>query len=287
MKKYKLGLYEKSMPADLTWREKLQAAKAAGYDFIEMSIDETEAKLKRLEMSERECAQLMTCSLEEGIPIGSICLSAQRRFPLGEANADKSLEIVYQAICLASRLGVRIIQLAGYDVYYQESSRATRERFDSNLPVAVEMAAGMGIVLAFETMETAFMDTVQKAMIYIEKINSPYLQIYPDSGNITNSSFLYSQDVSEDIKTGRHHIVAFHLKEARPGQYREIPYGQGCVDLKKITAAAWGAGVRRYVAEFWYREGEDWRENLEKNRMLLSGYLEACEVKKANEQCCY
>ena len=39
MKAYSLGLYEKSMPSDLTWREKLQAAKDAGYDYIELTLE--------------------------------------------------------------------------------------------------------------------------------------------------------------------------------------------------------------------------------------------------------
>ena len=41
-KKYSLGLYEKAMPPELSWEEKLLAAKEAGYDFVEISIDETE-----------------------------------------------------------------------------------------------------------------------------------------------------------------------------------------------------------------------------------------------------
>ena len=51
MKPYTLGIYEKAMPAELSWKEKMETAKAAGYDFIEISSDETEEKLKRLDMA--------------------------------------------------------------------------------------------------------------------------------------------------------------------------------------------------------------------------------------------
>ena len=44
MKAYSLGLYEKAMPPELSWREKLETAKEAGYDYVEISIDETEEK---------------------------------------------------------------------------------------------------------------------------------------------------------------------------------------------------------------------------------------------------
>ena len=43
-KAYELGLYEKAMPGTLTWKERLEAAKAAGYDYVEISIDATEEK---------------------------------------------------------------------------------------------------------------------------------------------------------------------------------------------------------------------------------------------------
>ena len=37
---YELGLYEKSMPNTLSFREKLETVKATGFDFLEISIDE-------------------------------------------------------------------------------------------------------------------------------------------------------------------------------------------------------------------------------------------------------
>ena len=43
MKAYSLGLYEKSMPSDLTWREKLQAAKDAEVTITVEGPDEEEA----------------------------------------------------------------------------------------------------------------------------------------------------------------------------------------------------------------------------------------------------
>ena len=61
-------------------------------------------------------------------------------------------------------LGIRIIQLAGYDVYYEESTSETVQRFGENLKKCERMAARAGIVLGFETMETEFMNTVGMVM---------------------------------------------------------------------------------------------------------------------------
>lgn len=265
--RYLLGLYEKSMPGTLTWAEKLQAAKNAGFDYVELSIDETEAKLARLDMTDGEIDEVCAAMRAVGVPFRSICLSGHRKYPLGCPDMEKQkrgMEIMQKAVRLAARLGIRTVQLAGYDVYYEEGSEQTRADFLKNLRLATEMAAVEGIQMGFETMETPFMDNVKKAMEYVTAVDSPYLGVYPDSGNITNAALLYNDDVAVDLERGKGHIVAVHLKETVPGKYREIPYGTGHVDFDKIIRTSWKLGVRRYVAEFWYLEGMDWQAELKK-----------------------
>ncbi|TYZ20345.1 L-ribulose-5-phosphate 3-epimerase [Selenomonas ruminis] len=280
MSKYQLGLYEKSMPGDLTWAEKLQAAKNAGFDYVEMSIDETDAKLARLDMTDGEIDEVRAAMRATGVPFRSICLSGHRKFPLGcpdMQKQDRSLDIMQKAVALAAKLGIRTIQLAGYDVYYEEGTDKTRADFLQNLRKAADMAAAEGIQMGFETMETPFMDTVEKAMNYVRQVDSPYLGVYPDSGNITNAALLYDGDVADDLETGRGHIVAVHLKETVPGKYREIPFGTGHVDFQKIVNKSWQLGVRRFVGEFWYDPQTDWREELQKANDFLRSYLDKAE----------
>ncbi len=265
MKAYTLGLYEKAMPGKLSWREKLTAASRAGFDFVEISIDETEEKLRRLDMSKAERMELVKLMEETGVPIRSMCLSGHRKYPFGSeepAICRRSGEIMEKAVLLAEDLGIQMIQLAGYDVYYEASTGETRQRFEENLRRAVDMAASRGILMGFETMETAFMDTVEKAMQYVKDMESPYLQIYPDCGNLTNAAVLYGTDLKRDLETGRGHLAAMHLKETVPGKYREVPYGEGHVDFEEVIGKAWEMGVRRFVAEFWYMGSPLWREDL-------------------------
>lgn len=229
MRAYTLGLYEKAMPSELTWKEKLETAKAAGYDFVEISIDETDAKLARLEWTAEERGELVNTMYETGLPIRTMCLSGHRKYPIGSSDPKvcaRGMEIMEKAIQLADDLGIRIIQLAGYDVYYEESTPETVERFGENLAKCERMAAKKGIILGFETMETEFMNTVGKAMRYVNRINSPYLGVYPDMGNITNAAKTYGTDVLEDIRTGIGHLDAVHLKETVPGVFREFPSEQ-------------------------------------------------------------
>ena len=264
-REYTLGLYEKSMPSDLSWEQKMLSAKEAGFDYIEISIDETDAKLARLDMSKEERLELVRLMMVTGVPIRSMCLSGHRKYPLGSNDPEvekRGMEIMEKAIQLAEDLGIRIIQLAGYDVYYEESSFETKKRFLKNLKKATHMAEKAGVVLGFETMETEFMNTVEKAMKYTTLVDSPYLNVYPDIGNITNAAIEYKTDVLEDMMIGKGHLCAMHLKETVPGKFREIPFGTGHVNFKEAIDLAWQLGIRKYVTEFWYVGNENWKEDL-------------------------
>lgn len=265
MEMVRIGLYEKAIPNHVPMKEKLRLARKHGYDFLEMSIDETDDKLARLDMTIEERARLVSDMFEEGLFVRSICLSGHRKYPLGSEDAkirEKSLEIMRKAIVLAYDLGVRIIMIAGYDEYYKESNEQTRANFLVNLRKSVEMAARYGVILAFETMETEFMNTIEKAMYYVNEVNSPYLQVYPDLGNITNAAVMYGRSVIDDISLGKGNIVAFHLKETVPGVFREVPYGTGHVDFRSSLKKILDSGINLFVCEFWDTGKTDFEEDL-------------------------
>jgi predicted hexulose-6-phosphate isomerase len=264
-KDYLLGLYEKSMPHSLSIREKLIHTKNAGFDYMEISIDETDEKLERLKWSGQQKQELVRATWESGTPIISMCLSGHRKYPLGcedKGTREKGMEIMRDAIQFAAGTGLRIIQIAGYDEYYNPSNENTKRLFLENLRKSVEMAASCGVILAFETMETEFLNTVGKAMHYIDLIGSPYLQIYPDLGNITNAACLYGHTITDDIRSGRGHLAAMHLKETVPGRYREIPYGTGHVDFISAIKTALEMGVGLFVGEFWHNPETNWQHEL-------------------------
>jgi len=257
MKNYQLGLYEKAMP-DIAWREKFQMAKEAGYDFVELSVDASEARIARVYTSHAERRALRELSYEMGMPLGTLNASSLTKYALGSTDpacARRGADIAARSITLAAELGIRVLMIPGYDVYYEPSTEDTRARFTSQILRLTELAAAAGVQLAFETMENEFMNTVEKAMRYVSAVSSNYLQLYPDIGNMTNAAVLYGSDVLADLRLGQGHLVGLHLKETCPGHFREIPYGEGHVDFVSAVETAWALGVRRYVTEFWYKDG--------------------------------
>lgn len=277
MKNYAIGLYEKAIPKDIDWEGKLNCAKECGYDFLEISIDETEEKLSRLDWTKGQRMDMLQLMQKTGLPIRSMCLSGHRKYPFGSSDSlirKRSLEIMEKAIEFADDLGIRIIQLAGYDVYYEVGTAESERLFRENLAKATDMAATKGILLGFETMETEFMNTTQKAMHYVNFIDSPYLGVYPDSGNLTNAAHSYGSSVLEDMETGRGHLIAVHLKETVPGKFREIPFMTGHVDFDAVIGKAWELGVRRYVTEMWDVGKDTWKEDILFANKSMSRILE-------------
>lgn len=273
MKEYRLALYEKSIPDSLSWEKKLDAGRAAGFDALELSIDESDQKLARLEWTRTERRRLLQLSRERDFCINTMCLSGHRRYPLGSGVPEteaRGMQIMRQALELADDLGIRIIQLAGYDVYYGETSTpTTKERFLQNLAKSTRMASVYGIILALETMENSFLNTVEKAMYYVDTIRSPYLKVYPDVGNITNAV----ENLGYDLRKGEGNIVAAHLKETVPNVYRNMKFGEGQVDFQLAADILRSMNVSMFTAEFWYDGTEQWQETLKKTNDYLRQFI--------------
>ena len=280
MAKYALGLYEKAMPGTMTIEEKLICAKECGFDYVELSVDETDEKLARLDWTKEERLALVQQMYNAGLPLRSMCLSGHRKYPFGAKDAtirEKGMEIMEKAIDLADDLGIRTIQLAGYDAYYEKDKWAgSRSCFLENLARATEMASVRGIAMGFETMETAFMNTTWKSMFYVNHIDSPWLGVYPDCGNLTNAAVSDNSSVTDDLFSGRGHILSMHLKATKPGLFRDMFFDDPTnhVHFDADIAAAWKLGVRRYVTELWYLGSTHWRENIRTANCAMRAILD-------------
>lgn len=276
MDKINLGIYEKAIPNNLEINEKLSLAKKIGFDQVEISIDESDEKLQRL--TNGFSKKLLKAQIDSEIRVRTMCLSGHRKYPLGSMDENirkRSLEIMQKAIEFSDENSIRIIQLAGYDVYYEKSSEDTKKYFLENLSKSVEMASKYGVILAFETMETSFMDTVEKAMKYVNIINSPYLGVYPDIGNLKNAAVKYGTDVVEDLKKGRGHIFAAHLKETNPGIYRDMTFGSGGhTEYESSIKELKDQGVRIFTGEFWDHGEENYKDIIKNAHEFLINKLE-------------
>ena len=193
-----------------------------------------------------------------------MCLSAHRRFPLGSADPEvrrRARQILQQAIDLAWSLGIRVIQLAGYDAYYEPSTAETARHFREGLRWAVRAAGQKQIMLAMEVMDTPFLNSISRNMSYEAMLRSPWYRVYPDLGNL---SAWPENDVAYELERGIGSIVGIHLKdtlavrEGFPGEFKGVPFGEGCVDFAGNFARLEALGYTGpYLIEMWYESGQD------------------------------
>lgn len=253
-----IGIYEKALPKNITWFERLSLAKRLGFQFVEMSIDETDDRIARLDWTKEERFEVSKAIYETEVNIFSICLSAHRRFPFGSKDAEtrkKALELMEKAIDLASDLGVRNIQLAGYDVYYEDKTDLSREYFIENLKRATNMAASKQVMLSIEIMDDPFINSLTKFKRIKEQIPSPWLQAYPDIGNI---SAWPENNLGFELELGFENIVAVHVKDTIdvsvdfPGKFKEVPWGAGNVEFLSAFKTLKRLGYEgAFMIEMW------------------------------------
>ncbi|EPA3654959.1 L-ribulose-5-phosphate 3-epimerase [Escherichia coli] len=222
-KQIPLGIYEKALPAGECWLERLQLAKTLGFDFVEMSVDETDERLSRLDWSREQRLALVNAIVETGVRVPSMCLSAHRRFPLGSED---------------------------------DAVRAQ----------------------GLEIMDYPLMNSISKALGYAHYLNNPWFQLYPDIGNLS----AWDNDVQMELQAGIGHIVAVHVKDTKPGVFKNVPFGEGVVDFERCFETLKQSGYcGPYLIEMWSETAEDPAAEVAKARdwvkarMAKAGMVEA------------
>jgi predicted hexulose-6-phosphate isomerase len=253
-----IGLYEKALPADFPLEDKIKQAKSAGFDFMELSIDESPEFLSRLDCPTSERSKIRRFTQQNDLPLFSLCLSAQRRFPLGSADPairTKSKEILAKAIQLASDLAIRVILISGYWVFYEPVLPSSEDYFIEGLAWGARLAARSGVMLGIENIDShAQINSIRQIMKVIRIIDSPWLKIYGDFANLAAFGF----NVSAELAVGQGHIVAIHVKDAVQNEVRGIPLGQGIVDFPAAFNQLADINYSGpFLLEMWSQTGQD------------------------------
>ncbi|MEZ8944804.1 L-ribulose-5-phosphate 3-epimerase [Vibrio sp. 10N.222.54.B12] len=265
--RHRVGLYEKALPNELSWEDKLATTKELGFDFLEISVDESDERRSRLDWNDDEVYVLRRLCEKHGVPLQSMCLSAHRKFPFGSADPvirEQAAIHMEKAISLAYKLGIRTIQLAGYDVYYEPADKVTHQRFIEGMKLSAQLAERSGVMLAVEIMDTDYLNSLSKFEVLSREVNSPYFTAYPDVGNISG----WNYDIVTELKLSKPHITQIHLKDTYKvtneykGQFRDLVIGDGEVDFNAIFETLKETEcVVPLVIEMWAQD-ERWKENI-------------------------
>ena len=267
-----LGVYEKAL-APQPWPSFFDTAVRAGFDFAEISLDDSPKRLSRLDWDGAECRQLTQTARDAGLRLFAACLSGHKRYPLGSMDktiARQAKEMLHKATIFCAETGIRVLQLAGCDVFYEPSTAETIRRFYDNLGEGLSDAERYGVMYAIEPLEHAWLCDVSHCLEVVRYFNSPWLKVYPDVANMAGMGI----DPILELEKGFHDSVAVHLREALPDFFLNVPFGSGIVDFDGIFARLAALGWKRpLVIEMWNESDPDYFSLINRERDFIEKKL--------------
>lgn len=89
---------------------------------------------------------------------------------------------------------------------------------------------------------------------------SPWFGVYPDVGNLS----AWGNDVLAELSLGMDKIAAIHLKDtypvtnSSPGQFRDVPFGEGCIDFTEVFSTLHQLNYRdEFLIEMWTEKAQE------------------------------
>jgi predicted hexulose-6-phosphate isomerase len=247
-----MGLYEKALPSAWSWDRRLAAMAEAGYSFAEVSIDPSDERLARLHWPAGAKADLRRAIVESGVPILTMCLSAHRVYSLGSriaATRERGMEIMRRAIEFSVDVGVRIVQVPGYDVFDEQPGDAeTVARFMDGMHQAAEWAGQAGVMLGLENVDVPLSESIAACVEIMRQVNSVWFQMYPDMANVAAAGY----DPVTELPHCAGHLIAVHVKDGLPRTIRGVPFEAGLVHFDEVFRVLAGLDFRGLLTvEMW------------------------------------
>lgn len=203
--------------AEGTLKEKLQLAKDAGFDGVELALDETGEV--SMESTKEDLAKVKAYAKEIGIELYSLATMLYWTYNYTSADASnrqKAMEITKKQLEVAAELGCDTIlvvpgavevsfdpgEVVEYDVAYERAQSALKEL----APYAEEL----GVYIGIENVGNRFLLSPLEAARFIDEIESDYVGAYFDVGNVVSSGF-----PEHWIKILGSRIKKVHIKDYR------------------------------------------------------------------------
>lgn len=212
----------------------LDTFKLTNLDYLEISIDNSTRKLKRLELNSNERKKVKEYMDKNNVYIYSIVLSANRSFPIGSHERgirNKGINIMKQTIDLAYDLSIPIIQVAGYYALNSENRNGKEKKeFIKNLKDICNYAARKKIMLGIENVDGLDVLSINDCLSIVNKVGSPWLKVYPDVGNLVANSLSFEKELEKGLEK----FICIHLKDTKINTFRRVPFGEGEVNFKLL-----------------------------------------------------
>ena len=113
-----------------------------------------------------------------------------------------------------------------------ESGLSSGKVYRRGLRAIATLAEEHDVMLGLENVDTEMSKTIAQCMDIINAIDSPRLEMYPDFANLSAQGV----DYLSEMPKAQGHIIGLHIKDTRPGQYRNVQMQEGTVDFDRMFA---------------------------------------------------
>lgn len=243
-----------SFDGSKTFYEKIDIAKKAGFEGVELSLDMTGEV--SLESTEKDLKEVKKNIEDKGLELYSLATGMFWDFPITSndpAKAQKAKEIVKKQIESAAILGCSSVlvipglvnadfidgcEVIEYDVAYDRSLKAISELGE----IAKQYKVNMGL----ENVWNKFLVSPIELRDFIDKIDNPYVGSYLDIGNV-----LFNGYPEHWVKILGSRIKAVHFKDYRRaagGLHGFVDLLAGDVDYPAVVKALNDIGYKGWVS---------------------------------------
>jgi len=224
-----------SLPAKTPVRDKLQLAKEAGLDGIEIPSFKTQ----------KEVEQVAEVAGDVGLEIHSVMGGTHWQLPLSstdEATRLAGVDGIKHALQVAGWSGADTVlvvpAVVTEDVSYAAAFDLSQKSLRELLPTAEEL----GITMALENVWNKFLLSPLEFREYVDGFNHELVKAYFDVGNILLYGYPHQWI---DILGER--IVKVHIKDFDTNTKNFVALLTGSVDYPRVTNALRGIGYNGYL----------------------------------------
>lgn len=249
--RFRKSICSSAFPPAMPPAEKIVAAKAAGFEGIELRLGDEIP----LTSSSGDLARLAATARDNGVTIVSLWPSSPlSKAPLNNpipAIRAKGVEVIHQSIEIAVKLGCGALLLypgrvgngAKFDVGYQ----TTWELFSEELAKLIPDATRARVTLTMENVWNKFLLSPLEMRTFVDQFHSPWFKAHFDTGNVMQ--FGYPQDWIQTLgpRIKRIHVKDYKLS-ARAEQGKFVPLFDGDVDFKGVMQALVAIDYRGFLS---------------------------------------
>ncbi|MDD9265626.1 sugar phosphate isomerase/epimerase family protein [Paenibacillus sp. GCM10023248] len=249
----KKGINIWSFPGSMKVEACISVAKEAGFDGIELALNET-GELS-LESNESEIKRYRQVADEQGIELTSLASGLYWTYPITSAKAgtrQKSKDIVKKQLESAAILGVDTILVVpgavGVDFIPDSEVVPYDQAYDyalEGISELAEVAESYKVSIGIENVWNKFLLSPLELRDFIDKINSPYVGSYFDVGNV-----VYAGYPEHWISILNKRIKKVHFKDYRRaagGLHGFVDLLAGDVNYPEVVKALQAIGYEDYV----------------------------------------